>query len=73
MLRYYFPTYENDSLLCQLEDKDGLFEPEDTFVIGEDGMDCRAIVNDSVLTDLVVSGYFEMPWNRVYTSSYHRC
>nr|CAB3267922.1 zinc finger protein 277 [Phallusia mammillata] len=59
--QYYFPTYENDSLLCQLEDKDGLFEPEDTFVIGEDGMDCRAIVNDSVLTDLVVTGYFEVP------------
>uniref|UniRef100_H2YQT7 C2H2-type domain-containing protein n=1 Tax=Ciona savignyi TaxID=51511 RepID=H2YQT7_CIOSA len=57
--QYYFPTYENDSLLCQLEDKDGLFEPEDTFVIGEDGIDCRAIINHSVLTDLVVGGYFD--------------
>ncbi|XP_078488107.1 zinc finger protein 277 [Ciona intestinalis] len=58
--QYYFPTYENDSLLCQLEDKDGLFEPEDTFVISEDGIDCRSIVNNSILTDLVVGGYFDV-------------
>uniref|UniRef100_F6Q3Y2 C2H2-type domain-containing protein n=1 Tax=Ciona intestinalis TaxID=7719 RepID=F6Q3Y2_CIOIN len=57
--QYYFPTYENDSLLCQLEDKDGLFEPEDTFVISEDGIDCRSIVNNSILTDLVVQQCFK--------------
>lgn len=57
--QYYFPTYENDTLLCQLEDKEGLYEPEDNFIIGEDGIDCKAIINESVLTDLVVRGYFD--------------
>lgn len=57
--QYYFSTYEDDVILCQIEDKEGLFEPEDTFVIGEDGIDCRTIVNNSVLTDLVVGGYFD--------------
>lgn len=57
--QYYFPTYENDTLLCQLEDKEGLIEPEDNFVIGEDGIDCKAIINGSILTDLVIHGYFD--------------
>lgn len=57
--QYYFPTYENDTLLCQLEDREGLIEPEDNFIIGEDGIDCKAIINESILTDLVVHGYFD--------------
>ena len=57
--QYYFSTYEDDTILCQLEDKEGVFEPEDSFVIGEDGIDCRSIVQDSVLTDLVVRGVFD--------------
>lgn len=57
--QYYFPTYENDTLLCQLEDKEGLIEPEDNFIIGEDGIDCKAIINESILTDLVIQGYFD--------------
>ena len=57
--QYYFSTYEDDIMLCQIEDKEGLFEPEDTFVIGEDGIDCRTIINNSVLTDLVIDGYFD--------------
>ena len=57
--QYYFPTYEDDNILCQLEDKEGVFEPEDTFVIGEDGIDFRNIISSSVLTDLVVRGFFD--------------
>ena len=57
--QYYFSTYEDDTILCQLEDKEGVFEPEDSFVIGEDGIDCRTIISDSVLTDLVVRGFFD--------------
>ena len=57
--QYYFSTYEDDTLLCQLEDKEDVFEPEDNFVIGEDGIDCRAVISNSVLTDLVVRGVFD--------------
>ena len=58
--QFYFPAVENDTVLCQLEDKEGLFEPEDNFVIGEDGIDCKAIISGSILTDLVVRGYFDV-------------
>jgi len=58
--QYYFPTFECDAMLCQIEDKDGLIEPEDNFVVGENGIDCLRLVNNSIIGDLLAAGFFEI-------------
>lgn len=57
-LRYYFPTYENDALLCTLSDSDGdvsdeTTRGEDVPVIAEDMADLRALRQASVLPQLL--------------------
>lgn len=56
--RYYFPTYENDALLCVLSDSDG--EESDgragedgVPVIAEDLLDARLVKENSVLRNLL--------------------
>lgn len=57
--RYYFPTYENDALLCTLSesDEDERGEQtdcgEDVPVIAEDISDLRALKQSSVLNHLL--------------------
>ncbi|XP_037077256.1 zinc finger protein 277-like [Pollicipes pollicipes] len=48
--QYFFPTYENDSLLCQLEEADGAADQVPVFA--EDPVD----VADSILADSAVRG-----------------
>jgi len=45
--RYFFPTYENDNLLCQLDDDDGNHGSED--VIGEDMLTPDTILAEGAL------------------------
>lgn len=55
-LRYYFPTYENDALLCTLSDSDdgaGDGEAGDVPVIAEDVSELRALKQTSVLRQLL--------------------
>lgn len=56
--QFYFPTIENDTLLYQLDENKGLFEPEDTYVISED-IDVHHVISNSCLTDLVINGVFD--------------
>lgn len=54
LLRYYFPTYENDALLCSLTDGDGeqgdgTRAGEDVPVVPEDVDHLRALKQNSVL------------------------
>uniref|UniRef100_A0A8C2X3M9 Zinc finger protein 277 n=1 Tax=Cyclopterus lumpus TaxID=8103 RepID=A0A8C2X3M9_CYCLU len=51
--QYYFPTYENDALLCSLSD-DG--DDGDVPVIAEDVCDLRALQRSSVLSQLLRRG-----------------
>ena len=55
--RYYFPTYENDALLCALSDSDSDSEREghggDVPVIAEDISNLRALKQTSVLNHLL--------------------
>lgn len=57
--QYYFPTYENDALLCTLSDSDedeegvGLSHSDGVPVIAEDISDLRAIRQNSVLNQLL--------------------
>lgn len=57
--QYYFPTYENDALLCTLSDDEdggggaGRGEPGDVPVIAEDIDDLRALKQSSVLNQLL--------------------
>uniref|UniRef100_UPI0037E71ACA zinc finger protein 277 isoform X1 n=1 Tax=Semicossyphus pulcher TaxID=241346 RepID=UPI0037E71ACA len=56
--QYYFPTYENDALLCTLSDSDGddsdeAFHGEDVPVIAEDISNLRALKQTSVLNQLL--------------------
>ncbi|XP_016053782.1 PREDICTED: zinc finger protein 277 [Miniopterus natalensis] len=57
---YYFPTYENDSLLCTLSDSDSdLAEQEQSgsvTVIGEDTSRLQALKQSSVLNQLLQAG-----------------
>jgi len=57
--QYYFPACEDDSMLCHLEMNDGASDPEDTIVISEDDKELRDAARESVLADLVVSGFFK--------------
>lgn len=53
--RYYFPTYENDALLCTLDDDEDN-EPchnEDIPVIAEDISDLKVLKQNSVLNQLL--------------------
>ncbi|XP_068459956.1 zinc finger protein 277 isoform X2 [Clinocottus analis] len=50
--QYYFPTYENDALLCSLCDSDG---DEDVPVIGEDDSELRALKQSGDITQLLKS------------------
>ncbi|KAL4640712.1 zinc finger protein 277 [Arapaima gigas] len=55
--QYYFPTYENDALLCALSDSDGESEGRgDAPVIAEDLCDLEALRQNSVLSQLLRSG-----------------
>jgi len=58
--QFYFPAVQDDSLLCQLDENKGLFEPEDTFVISED-LNFNLAYGGSILCDLMNSGAFEEP------------
>ncbi|TMS05054.1 Zinc finger protein 277 [Larimichthys crocea] len=54
--QYYFPTYENDALLCTLSDSDesdDTTHSEDVPVIAEDISDLRALKQTSVLNQLL--------------------
>lgn len=56
--RYYFPTYENDALLCTLSDSDADEDQEtnhslDVPVIAEDVSDLRELRQSSVLRKLL--------------------
>ncbi|XP_027141698.1 zinc finger protein 277 [Larimichthys crocea] len=54
--QYYFPTYENDALLCTLSDSDESDDKthsEDVPVIAEDISDLRALKQTSVLNQLL--------------------
>ncbi|XP_053572696.1 zinc finger protein 277 [Bombina bombina] len=53
--QYFFPTYENDSLLCTLSDSEGESEDrnEDIPVIGEDLSKLQALKQTSVLNQLL--------------------
>ncbi|KAM4676772.1 zinc finger protein 277 [Discoglossus pictus] len=55
--QYFFPTYENDSLLCTLSDSEGELEAEDRNedipVIGEDLSKLEALKQTSVLNQLL--------------------
>uniref|UniRef100_A0A665W035 Zinc finger protein 277 n=1 Tax=Echeneis naucrates TaxID=173247 RepID=A0A665W035_ECHNA len=56
--QYYFPTYENDALLCTLSDSDNdqseeASHGEDVPVIAEDMSDLRALKQSSVLNQLL--------------------
>lgn len=58
LLRYYFPTYENDALLCTLSDSDEdeggkVNHGEDVPVIAEDISNLRALKQTSVLNQLL--------------------
>ncbi|XP_062418819.1 zinc finger protein 277 [Pungitius pungitius] len=57
--QYYFPTYENDGLLCSLSDSEDDEEEarsrEEVQVIAEDVSDLRALKESSVLNQLVRS------------------
>lgn len=57
VLRYYFPTYENDALLCTLTDSDGESDgtdrSEDVPVIAEDISNLHALKQTSVLKQLL--------------------
>lgn len=58
LLRYYFPTYENDALLCTLSDSDENESDEanhaaEVPVIAEDISDLRALKQTSVLNQLL--------------------
>lgn len=58
--RYYFPTYENDALLCTLSDSDENESDEtnhgaDVPVIAEDISNLRALKQTSVLNRLLKS------------------
>ncbi|KAM8972055.1 zinc finger protein 277 [Pelodytes ibericus] len=59
--QYYFPTYENDSLLCTLSDGEGDFTAEghneDIPVIGEDTSKLKELRQTSVLNQLVCDKY----------------
>ncbi|XP_041795080.1 zinc finger protein 277 isoform X2 [Chelmon rostratus] len=61
--QYYFPTYENDALLCTLSDSDEgesgeTSHGEDVPVIAEDMSDLRALKQSSVLNQLLKSRGF---------------
>ncbi|XP_054632693.1 zinc finger protein 277 [Dunckerocampus dactyliophorus] len=55
--QYYFPTYENDALLCTLSDSDGdqsdETNQEDVPIIAEDIMDLRLVKQKSILNQLL--------------------
>ncbi|KAI4785455.1 hypothetical protein KUCAC02_037753 [Chaenocephalus aceratus] len=55
--KYYFPTYENDALLCTLSDsdEDERNVSEDVPVISEDVSNLRALKQNSVLKSLLKS------------------
>lgn len=55
-LRYYFPTYENDALLCTLSDSDDGCEDshsKDVPVIAEDVSELRTLKQTSILKQLL--------------------
>ncbi|KAF7223978.1 zinc finger protein 277 [Nothobranchius furzeri] len=56
--QYYFPTYENDALLCALSDTDGdesdeMSHSEDVPVIAEDISNLQALKQSSILNQLL--------------------
>ena len=58
LLRYFFPTYENDALLCGLSDSDSDSEGTaprggDVPVIAEDMANLRVLKQTSVLNQLL--------------------
>lgn len=56
LLRYYFPTYENDALLCTLSDSDDGSEAGrrgDVPVIAEDISELRTLKQTSILNQLL--------------------
>ncbi|KAM6203157.1 zinc finger protein 277 [Rhynchocyon petersi] len=57
-LQYYFPTYENDTLLCTLSDSDGDLtaeeQKEQVPVISEDTSKLRALKQSSILNHLLL-------------------
>lgn len=58
VLRYFFPTYENDALLCTLSDsdedqRDEASHGEDIPVIAEDISNLRELKQTSVLNQLL--------------------
>ncbi|KAL3044382.1 hypothetical protein OYC64_012806 [Pagothenia borchgrevinki] len=55
--QYYFPTYENDALLCTLSDgdEDERNVSEDVPVISEDVSNLRALKQNSVLKSMLKS------------------
>lgn len=56
--RYYFPTYENDSLLCTLSDSDSDLQAQEQKgsvpVISEDTSGLQALRQSSVLNQLLL-------------------
>ncbi|KAG2460034.1 ZN277 protein, partial [Polypterus senegalus] len=64
---YYFPTYENDALLCTLSDdeaeSDNTDQDKDIPVISEDISNLRALKKSSVLNQLLKSKSTAANWD----------
>lgn len=62
-LEYYFPTYENDTLLCTLSDSESDLTAqergENVPVISEDTSELRALKRSSVLNQLLLQECLE--------------
>lgn len=62
-LEYYFPTYENDTLLCTLSDSESDLtaqeQTENVPIISEDTSRLRALKQSSVLNQLLLQGCLE--------------
>lgn len=62
-LEYYFPTYENDTLLCTLSDSESDLpaqeQAENVPIISEDTSRLCALKQNSVLNQLLLQGCLE--------------
>lgn len=56
VFRYYFPTYENDTLLCTLSDGESDLAAQEAPVISEDTSRLRALKQSSVLNQVLLRG-----------------
>lgn len=63
VFRYYFPTYENDALLCTLSDSESDLaaqeQNENVPIIGEDTSKLHALKQSSVLNQLLLQDCLE--------------